>query len=174
MTLFRPVLFLFVAAVGPVPIGRTALHDIHLSHTRMVVDGATVQARIRVFHDDLEMVLRRHTARQELSVRDESSQDSLFAAYLDATVSLTSAGERLRPHVIQSGRDPDATDSPMWWYLVEFRAAKPIQTLAVKYELMFEVFDDQRNIVSVVKMPGEARRSLYFAPGERGEQVVRF
>lgn len=174
MTLFRPVLFLLAAAVGPAPSGRAALHDIHLSHTRMVVDGATVQARIRVFHDDLELVLRRHTTRPELSVGDRSSHDSVFAAYFDATVSLTSSGERLRPRVIQSGRDPDATDSPMWWYLVEFRAAKPIQTLAVKFELMFEQFDDQRNIVSIVKMPGEARRSLYFAPGERGEQVVRF
>lgn len=174
MTLFRPLLFLSAMAVGPAPTGRAALHDIHLSHTRMVVDGATVQARIRVFRDDLETVLRRHSTRQELSIRDGSSQDSLFAAYFDATVALTSAGERLRARVIQSGRDPDATDSPMWWYLVELRAASPIHTLAVRYELMFEQFDDQRNIVSILKMPGEARRSLYFAPGERGEQVVKF
>lgn len=174
MMLFRLILLLFVAALGPARSSGAAAHDIHLSHTRMVIDGASVLARVRVFHDDMELVLRRHSGRPELRITDGSSQDSAFAAYFDAKVSLTSAGERLHPRVIESGPDPDATDSPMWWYLVELKARRPIHALGVKYELMFEQFEDQRNIVSVLKLPGEERRSLYFAAGESREQLVEF
>jgi hypothetical protein len=140
----------------------------------MVVDGSTVLARVRVFHDDLEVVLRRHGNRPDLSITDGSSHDSAFAAYFDAKVSLISAGERLHPRVLQSGPDPDASDSPMWWYLIELKAAKPIEQLTVRYELMFEQFGDQRNIIAILKTPGEKRQSLYFAAGETREQVVKF
>jgi len=140
----------------------------------MVVDGPTVLARVRVFHDDLEVVLRRHSHRPDLKITDVSSQDSAFAAYFDAKVSLISAGERLHPRVLQSGPDPDASDSPMWWYLVELKASRPIESLAVRYELMFEQFGDQRNIIAILKTPGDQRQSLYFAAGESREQVVKF
>lgn len=167
-------LVVLLAGLTPVAHGTSARHDIHLSHTRMVVDGATVLARVRVFHDDLELVLRRHVARPELRITDGAAQDSAFAAYFDARVSLTSSGERLRPRVLHSGPDPDATDSPMWWYLVELKASKPIESLVMRYDLMFEQFTDQRNIVAILKLPGEKRQSLYFAAGEEREQVVKF
>jgi hypothetical protein len=173
MNLFRSLLVLFAgfAPTGPRP---ATAHDIHLSHTRMVVDGSTVLARVRVFHDDLEIVLRRQGNRPDLRITDGSSHDSAFAAYFDSKVSLKSAGERLHSRVLQSGPDSDASDSPMWWYLVELKASKPIQSLAVRYALMFEQFSDQRNIIAILKTPGDKRRSLYFAAGEDREQVVTF
>jgi hypothetical protein len=173
MNLVHSLVVLF-AGLAPVATPPAVAHDVHLSHTRMVVDGATVLARVRVFHDDLELVLQRHGSRPDLRITNGASQDSAFAAYFDARVSLTSAGERLRGRVLQSGPDPDASDSPMWWYLIELKAAKPIESLAVRYELMFEQFGDQRNIVAILKMPGEKRQSLYFAAGEEREQVVKF
>lgn len=173
MNLFQSLLVLF-AGLAPATPQPVVSHDVHLSHTRMVVDGATVLARVRVFHDDLEVVLRRHGNRPDLRISSGASQDSAFAAYFDAKVSLRSAGERLVPKVLQSGPDPDASDSPMWWYLVELKASKPIESLAVRYGLMFEQFTDQRNIVAILKMPGEKRQSLYFAAGDEREQVVKF
>lgn len=168
----RPFL-LALSLAGPLSYAGTRFaHDIHLSHTRMVVEGATITARVRVFHDDLEAALRRHSGRAELMVRDGSSQDSIFIAYLESRVTLHSGGVRLKPRVLQSGPDPDAVDSPMWWYVVEFKAPRPIAELTLRHELMFELFGDQRNIVALVHMPHQARYSMYFAAGESRAQTV--
>jgi hypothetical protein len=150
------------------------VHDIHLTHTRMVVDGSTVVSRVRLFHDDLEAALRRYTGKADLTVTRASPQDSVFGAYFSAKVALTSAGARLTGvRVLQSGPDPDPGDFPMWWYLVELRATAPISVLSVRFSLLFEQFPDQRNILSILKTPDE-RHSLYFASGDEKEQLVRF
>ncbi|MGQ0650384.1 MAG: DUF6702 family protein [Gemmatimonadaceae bacterium] len=170
-----PRLFLlFVALLGASPPPAAARHDVHLSHTRMVVDGTTIICRVRVFHDDMETVLRRFTRVADLRIVDGASQDSAFQRYFASKVVMSSGGERLQPRVIQSGRDPESSDSPMWWYLVQYRASTPVQSVAIKHELMFEQFPDQRNIMTVLKMPREERYSLYFAPGESREQVLKF
>ncbi len=33
-------------------------HDVHISHTRLVLEGTAVAGRVRVFHDDLQIALR--------------------------------------------------------------------------------------------------------------------
>jgi hypothetical protein len=172
--LLLPLPLLFLALAGARPLGETGRHDIHLSHTRMVVDGASIVCRVRVFHDDAEAVLRRFANQPGLRITDGSSQDSLFQRYFDSRVTMTAGGERLHGRVLQSGRDAEVTDSPMWWYLIEYRAAKPVQLVAIRHELMFEQFPDQRNIMTVLKMPKEERYSLYFAAGESKEQVLEF
>lgn len=172
--LFRVLLLAFIAALDPFRSGPPPAHDIHLSHTRIVVDGTRLRARIRVFQDDMEQVLRRHTGNKELATVQRSALDSAFASYLQAKVALTSAGQRLRGRVTASGPDADPTDSPMWVYEVEFVAPRPVNTLTVRFELMFEQFDDQRNVVIVVREGEAQRRSLYFAPGSSREQSVTF
>lgn len=140
----------------------------------MVVDGATVTCRVRVFHDDAQAVLRRFANRPTLRIVDGASQDSLFERYVEAKVSVTSDGTPLRPRVIDSGRDTDATTATMWWYVIEYRAPRSVTSLAIRHQLMFEQFENQRNVMTILKMPREERYSLYFAAGDSREQVVRF
>ena len=172
--LFQVLLIAFAPSLGPFHSGPLPVHDIHLSHTRIVVDGAKLRARIRLFQDDMELVLRRHSGRHDLAVTRRPALDSAFSSYLLAKVALTSAGEQLRCRITASGPDPDATDSPMWVFDVELSARRSIDSLTVRFELMFEQFDDQRNIVIVVREKGAQRRSLYFAPGGKREQTVTF
>jgi hypothetical protein len=168
------LLVAFVPAFGPFHSGPLPTHDIHLSHTRIVVDGTKLRARIRLFQDDLELVLRRHTRRPDLTAAHRPSLDSAFASYLREKVALTSAGERLSSRITASGPDPQPADSPMWVFDVELSAERPISALTLRFELMFEQFDDQRNIVIVVREGGAQRQSLYFAPGGSREQTVTF
>lgn len=139
-------------------------HDVHLTYSRMVVDGASVTCRVRLFKDDLDKALQ--------SSGPAATTDSLFAAYFNAHVSMSSAGQRLTGRVLQSGRDPDVTDQEMWWFQIEASAARPITTLTLRIALFFELYRDQKNLVTLLKMPGEERRSLLFAGGESKDQVI--
>ena len=139
-------------------------HDVHLTYSRMVVDGASVTCRVRLFKDDLDKALQ--------SSGPAATTDSLFAAYFNAHVTMSSDGRRLSGRVVQSGRDPDVTDQEMWWFQIEASAARPITTLTLRIALFFELYKDQKNLVTLLKMPGEERRSLLFAGGDTAEQVI--
>jgi hypothetical protein len=62
----------------------------------------------------------------------------------------------------------------MFWYVVQFTARQPVRRLAISNQLLFEVFRDQQNLVTILKAPGDNRWSLYFAAGDTKEQVVVF
>ncbi|MDP1858648.1 MAG: hypothetical protein Q8K82_08255 [Gemmatimonadaceae bacterium] len=124
----------------------TLAHDVHLTYSRMVVDGASVACRVRLFKDDLDKALR--------SSGPAATTDSLFAAYFNAHVTISSDGHRLSGRVVQSGRDLDVTDQEMWWFQIEASAARPITTLTLRVALFFDLYKEQKNLVTLLKMPG--------------------
>jgi hypothetical protein len=75
--------------------------------------------------------------------------------------------------VSASGEERDAGGYAMRWYVVELDAARPVTRLALRNTLMFDLFRDQQNIVTVLRMPGERRTTLFFAAGEDREQVIK-
>ncbi len=155
-----------VAAESPDSRWHGRPHDLHLTYSRIVVDGDRVTCRVRLFKDDLQRALK--------SVAIDSLTDSLFTAYFNARVVLTSAGATLKARVTASGRDSDTTDPEMWWFRLEAVAPQPLATLSLRLGLLFELYADQRNLVTVIKMPGEERRSLYFTASDRREQQIRW
>ena len=146
-------------------------HDVHVSHTRAVVEGRTVVLNVRLFADDLEATLRRASGNAALRL-DTPAADSAFARYLARQVTVTADGAPLAPRVTQAGTANDATGVPMRWYLVELAAPRPVQALAIRNALLFDTFRDQQNIVAVMRMPGERRTTLFFASGDEKAQTV--
>ena len=59
-------------------------------------------------------------------------------------------------NVIASGQAED-----MWWYAVTFEAAEPVTTVAFRNDLLFDIFDDQRNITRVLDTSTEKQRTFY-------------
>ncbi len=161
-----------VAVLGAAPpSGRRARgaavpHDLHITNTRMVIEGAVVVARVRMFRDDLQKALKR-------TVTDSAASKSAVAAYLTQNVLLTAEGVKLNGEVLDSGGDVDG-DQPIWWALMQWKAPKPVTTLGVRVHLMFDAFADQQNTVLVARQPGDERRGLYFQAGDRAEQVLKF
>ncbi len=141
-------------------------HDMHIAHTRMVVEGTMVVARVRMFRDDLEKGIKR-------KVTDEAAAQAAVSAYIGQTFGVTADGARLTAEVVDSGGDAEG-DQPIWWVLVQWKAARPIHTVGLKVHVLFDTFNDQQNVVVLNKQPGDERRSLYFQPGDRTEQVVTF
>lgn len=164
----------FVPLLLLLGLAGTPRHEVHLSHTRLVVEGSVVTGRIRLFHDDTEAVLQRFTGRAELRVNVIDAQREAFQRYIDSTITVTAGGTRLHPRVVDAGPDPDVTTAPMWWYALEYRARSPVKGLAIRHTLMFEQFSNQRNILTVLTWPGDRRFSLYFAAGDAREQVLTF
>lgn len=141
-------------------------HDLHVAHTRMVVEGAVVVARVRMFRDDLQKALKR-------PVTDDAAWRAAVAAYVGQNFTVVADGAKLAAEVVDGGGDTDG-DQPVWWVLVQWKAAKPVTVLGLKVHLLFDAFGDQQNIVQVSKQPGDERRGLYFQAGDRSEQVLRF
>lgn len=164
----------FVPLLLLLGLGGTPAHEIHLSHTRLVVEGHTVTGRIRLFHDDTEAALQKFVGRPELRVTAADAQRDAFQAYIDSMLVIRAGGERLRARVVDAGPDPDVSTAPMWWYALEYRAATPVRGLDIRHVVMFDQFDNQRNIVTVLTRPGDQRFSLYFAVGDTTGKTLRF
>ncbi len=141
-------------------------HNLHLTHTRMVIEGAAVVARVRMFRDDLDKALKR-------KVSDDAASKAAVAAYMSQYFMVSADGSKLTGEVLDSGADMDG-DQAIWWVLVQWKAAKPVKTIGVKVHLMFESFNDQQNTVLVARQPGDERRGLYFQAGDLKEQVLKF
>lgn len=147
---------------GPAP----APHNTHISHARVVLEGPVVLARIRLFRDDLEKTLKQ-------KVVDEPASHRVVADYIDRSFRIRADSAMLVAELLDSGADMEG-DQPVWWVLVQWKAARPIGQLAMRAQQLFELFNDQQNLVTISRQPGGERRSLYFQAGDRAEQVVKF
>jgi len=125
-----------------------------------------VVARVRMFRDDLQKALKQ-------KVTADPAALAAVSAYIGKSMGVTADGVQLTAEVVDSGGDSEG-DQPIWWVLVQWRAARPVHAIGLTVHVLFDTFDDQQNIVVVSKQPGDERRSLYFQAGDRKEQVVRF
>lgn len=147
---------------------RAVVHDVHLTYARLVVRGSTVSGSVRLFKDDLDRALAAFAGSRG---SNDASLDSLFAAYLNSNSSLASAGRSLPARVVRSGADPDATDPPMWNFQIEASATAPISALSIRIGLLFELYKDQKNIVTLIGLPNQERRSLFFTSDSKTKLV---
>lgn len=143
-----------------------AMHNTHISHTRLVLEGPVVLARVRMYRDDLEKALKR-------KITDDPAAQAAVAQYVTKNFGVRADGVPLAGEMLDGGSDKDG-DQPVWWVLVQWKAARPVTALGLKAHVLFDTFDDQQNLVVVNRQPGDERRSLYFQTGDRTEQTIRF
>lgn len=155
---------------GPAGVGAGAVHDLHITYGTLGVEGETAVFQVRVFRDDLVAALSGHSGELLLDMAADPAVDSIFMDYLGAHLRLRADGSLLEPTLLASGED--ALDrEPVWWYRVQYRADGPIRSLAITNTVLFELFDDQRNLLKLIHFPDEAQRTYYFAPGEDSIRV---
>ncbi len=156
---------LLLLGTGAAPAGSHRPHDLHITYGNLAVEGATAVYQIRVFRDDLVAALAGHAGESLLDMAASPEVDAIFLDYMEAHVRIRADGVLLEPALLASGED-ELDREPVWWYRVQYRADAPVRQLSMVNTVLFELFDDQRNILRVVHFPGEARRTYYFAPGE--------
>jgi hypothetical protein len=151
---------------------RSAVHEMHLTHARMVIEGRRVVCRIRVFRDDAEIALRRFSGRPEFKLTGEARADSLFATYAAKHLLLRDGTDTLKFRVTSSGAEHDPDAQEVIWYVLESEAPRPVTRLGVLNGMMFELYRDQQNSMQVLRLPGEERKTLYFVSTDPREQII--
>ena len=144
------------------PTGPAASHDTHASYLRLVVESRSVVLRVRLFHDDLQQALRVAAGQPELRLTAEAPAESLFATYFAKRVRLELDGSPVQLRVSGAGLEQDAAAQQVVWYILEGEVAAAPRRLVVLDGLLFETFDDQQNIVQILELPADQRRTLYF------------
>lgn len=168
-TLLLSLILALAPSGGAGAPGTPLPHDLHLTSANAVLEGEAVLLRIRFFRDDLEAALGGHLGVSALAMADTPEVERVFLAYLATRLQVEVAGEALTPAVLAAGGDV-VDREPVWWYALEYRAGAPVQALTMRNELLFELFDDQRNVVKFVHLPDEAQQTFAF---HRGEEVFR-
>lgn len=155
-------------AVAPASLPDPAVrHDLHVSHTRLVLDGVHVVARVRLFRDDLAKALG-------APIGKNAATRAAFERYLNQHFLVRADGVRLTCRIEDDDADADPNGEPVWWAIIQCDAPTPVRALGLINEVLFDTFRDQQNLVTVIKAPEDERRALYFQGGDRREQTVRF
>jgi len=150
------------------------VHDVHLTHTRLVLDGKLVACRVRLFKDDLEKALQAFGQQPQFHITAEARADSLFAVYFNQAVTLIADGQRLTLKVSSSGTEKDPSAQEIVWYVLEGTSGAPVERLGLLNGLLFELFRDQQNLVQLLREPGNIRKTLYFVSTDPREQRLTF
>ncbi|HEX7312588.1 MAG TPA: DUF6702 family protein [Pyrinomonadaceae bacterium] len=161
LTLISTALLLWYVPLRPVPAHKfyTSLAQVEYN-----AEEKSVEVTLRVFADDLELALKRRAGR-EVSLDRTKDADRLVLAYLRDTFEI---------------RNRDGKAKALKWVGMELRAgvawlyfeAEMPEGLAgarLRDHVLFELFDEQVNTVSV-RYPG-ARGDLVFVQGD-GEHAV--
>jgi hypothetical protein len=152
-----PLLLILTSLLSP----EVAPHKFHVTYSRIAIEGNTVVARVRFFSDDLGTALGKELKQENYRVTASAEQDSLFLAYFDRHFILTDGDSTLDGILMGSGEEMEGKE-PMWWYLIQFEAEKPLSKLHITNKLLTEAFEDQKNIVQIQHFPSEKTWSLYF------------
>lgn len=140
-------------------------HDLHATYGNLGVDGSIAILQLRAFKNDLEEALQRFHGLEGFQLDVSPVTDALFLRYFVENFVLEVDGQPLKGQIVGSG-DDELDREPVWWYQVRFDASGPIEAARITNKIFFEIFDDQSNVMRVVKFPEGARRAYYFAPGE--------
>lgn len=145
-----------------------ARHDFHVSYTRMAVEPTVISAQIRVFSDDITNALIRRSRVAAITLNSPQG-DAAFTAYLAEQFPVTVNGRRLSPVLVSGTQDKD-----MWSYVVTWTSATPITAVSMHNAALFELFDDQQNIVKVKHIATGREATLFYSGGSKADQVFRF
>ncbi len=145
-------------------------HDLHVSYGNLGVEGSTAILQLRVFKDDLAEALRRMEGLEAVQLEVSPEIDALSLRYLSERFVLEVDGTALSGQIIGSGED-ELDREPVWWYQIQFEAPEPIRSARITNTVLFEIFNDQSNVLRVVKFPQEDRQAFFFGPGEETHEV---
>lgn len=153
---------LFVSSPAP---GARA-HTFHASLAEVEHNAAEkrVEIAIRLFADDLEAALSRETGRR-VRLDATPSVDAAILSYLAKHFVVTGAdGAPLRLEWVGK----ELTVGTVWVY-VQAAAPSGIVGARMRYDVFFELFDDQLNSVNL--KDGSRIWTLHFTPGETEKPI---
>ncbi|MDX1409171.1 MAG: DUF6702 family protein [Saprospiraceae bacterium] len=143
-----PLLFCLIATGDA--FTATPAHDFHVSRCEIHYHPAQKRLRIsqQIFLDDFEAALKKVATDTTLRIGmpgEHPSADSLITAYLGRKFSVQ-AHQQPMPFTLM-GKELSEDLTAIWLYL-EIPVDHDPETLTVEFGVLFELFSDQKNILS--------------------------
>ena len=126
----------------------TSLHPLHVSTTEMNFNAKekSIEVSCRIFTDDFERILaKNYKVKTDLSKPElHKAMDILIKKYMDAHLQTVMNGQRVKANYIGFEIDQEATN-----IYLEIENVSSLQKLSVTNSLLYDLFDDQMNILHV-------------------------
>ncbi len=151
-----------VSATGAVS-GPDSVHPFRLTVTDAGVFQSAIEARIRFFWDDLQIAVMEHASDMEFVLAETEEVDAIVEAYINEMLVMEAAEAVIQGKVTARGvEDAVRIDEVMWWYQLEYTLPEGVERVGIRNRLLFNVFEDQRNIVNLKTRSGR-ERTYYFS-----------
>ncbi len=133
-----------------------APHNVRLTVADGGIEDETLYFKIRFFWDDLQLALMDHTSNMEFRLAETEAVDNVVLDYLRARFVVSVPGKGpLDGVIVQRGiQDAPRADEVMWWYRIEYEVPGSAEEARIQNRLLFNLFEDQRNIVHLVGRGG--------------------
>lgn len=152
------VAFAVLCACVAVVAAAAPSHPFRLSVADMRVTDGGLSAEIRFFWDDLQFAVMEHSSDMEFVLAESPEVDSTVEGYINELLLLRVGEAPLRGRVEARGiEDAEIIDEIMWWYRLEYALPAGAERLEVQNRLLFNLFEDQRNIVNLRTLGGRER-----------------
>ncbi|MEL6560494.1 MAG: DUF6702 family protein [Bacteroidota bacterium] len=152
---------LFVLSFLLITLSSGKFHAYHLSITNIeyVADRQELQIISRVFVDDLENMLRQRVNDDIIlnHGRDESSIDLYLGKYIDNKLKISLDDQEQKLNFLGKEYENDAVI-----LYIKVSGVSQFKTCSITNKILFEIFDDQQNIVNI-KTASKSRSFLLIA-----------
>lgn len=150
-----------------------AKHEFHVSRSEINYDtqSASFQVTIHVFIDDLEKALDSSgKSKLKLGTQAEApNADQLIGQYLESRHTISLKGKKMQAEFL--GKEWSEDMIAFYCYL-EYPVSGTVSEVAIKNNILTELFDDQKNLVSVTK--NKKRIASFLFDKEQNSDIVRF
>ncbi len=148
------------------------LHEFHLSKCNIEYKQSeqVIQITLHVFIDDLESALREKGIDQLFigTEKEKENADQHIQKYLQEKFQIKSDAQIL--DLVFLGKEQSEDLAAIWCYL-EVTKVNTIKHLTVTNNVLMDIFDDQKNIVSI-KGPQKQSAYFLFEKGKSTESVA--
>jgi hypothetical protein len=134
------------------------VHDFHTSLTEMRYNSATksLETTIRVFTDDLENTLKLSSGKTLFKLTD-SDTDAILKRYVMKNLAFIKGEDVVFGDYLGKEIEEEVT-----WIYIEFKNTGNLTGKSLLNTLLFDLFDDQSNIVNIVYP--DKKKTLLFSP----------
>lgn len=138
-------------------------HPFRLSVADVGVGGSGLDVRIRFFWDDLQLAVMESTSDMEFELAETREVDEVVEQYINDMLTIDADGTLLEGTVLERGiQDARNPDEVMWWYRLEYPLDPSVDRIHVRNRVLFNMFEDQRNLVHLKTRSGR-ERTYYFS-----------
>ena len=165
------LLFTGARAAPDLAVHGLPAHPFRLSVADVGVTASALEVRIRFFWDDLQFAVMESTSDMEFELAQNDEVDEIVEQYINDMLVFEAEGTPVQGVLLERGvEEAPRIDEVMWWYRLEYRLPASVERIHIRNRLLFNMFEDQRNLVNLKTRSGK-ERTYYFTWDEDGISI---